>query len=179
MTPLGWSGWDQDNVILSTVRLTWCMMDTTDGAVEWNNMRNKYSWIHSTKHTKFIWELAHNTFSSSFLFRLSLHNAEKEFIAPTSGMHSNGIQISHNARQVHRISVRFCNSGLQIAGFHTECFLAWVKFWGIEELLYHLQLLADSGKPCNTSLSLANSKKQRQAWKLANTTAGGEAVLAV
>lgn len=34
MTPLGWSGWDQDNVILSTVRLTWCMIDTADGAVE-------------------------------------------------------------------------------------------------------------------------------------------------
>lgn len=32
MTPLGWSGWDHDRVMLSTVRLTWCMMDTADGA---------------------------------------------------------------------------------------------------------------------------------------------------
>ncbi|TNN24389.1 hypothetical protein EYF80_065486 [Liparis tanakae] len=32
MTPLGWSGWDQDSVMLSTVRLTWCMMDTVEGA---------------------------------------------------------------------------------------------------------------------------------------------------
>lgn len=32
MTPLGWSGWDQERVMLSTVRLTWCIMDTVDGA---------------------------------------------------------------------------------------------------------------------------------------------------
>lgn len=30
---MGWSGWDHDRVMLSTVRLTWCMMDTVDGAV--------------------------------------------------------------------------------------------------------------------------------------------------
>lgn len=29
---MGWSGWDHDRVMLSTVRLTWCMMDTADGA---------------------------------------------------------------------------------------------------------------------------------------------------
>lgn len=29
---MGWSGWDQDRVMLSTVRLTWCMMDTAEGA---------------------------------------------------------------------------------------------------------------------------------------------------
>jgi len=32
MTPLGWSGWDQERVMLSMVRLTWCMIDTVEGA---------------------------------------------------------------------------------------------------------------------------------------------------
>ena len=34
MIPLGWSGWDQERVMLSTVRLTWCIIDTVDGAVK-------------------------------------------------------------------------------------------------------------------------------------------------
>lgn len=41
MTPLGWSGWDQERVMLSTVRLTWCMMDTVDGAAGgWGDNKN-------------------------------------------------------------------------------------------------------------------------------------------